>query len=135
MTCLENIFVISTLFIVLVTIQATKAEEIDAKRGPAIHTLTPTPRRRSDPEFLKWDSEVNAMLDDDYEGTEYAGNEYVRPYFGFPRISRSGGRFYSKLGEGSQETIKRGGPGGAAGMWFGPRLGRMQKRSPTKEHI
>lgn len=42
--------------------------EIDAKRGPAIHTLTPTPRRRSDPEFLKWDSEVNAILDDDYEG-------------------------------------------------------------------
>lgn len=42
--------------------------EIDAKRGAAIHTLTPTPRRRSDPEFLKWDSEVNAILDDDYEG-------------------------------------------------------------------
>lgn len=45
--------------------------EIDVKRGPAIHTLTPTPRRRSDPEFLKWDSEVNAMLDDDYEGKEH----------------------------------------------------------------
>lgn len=66
---------------------------------------------------------------------EYNGNEFVRPYFGFPRISRAGSRFYSKLGEGSQETIKRGGPGGGAGMWFGPRLGRMQKRSPTKEHV
>lgn len=67
-------------------------------------------------------------------GSEYAGNEYVRPYFGFPRISRAGPRLYSKLGEGSQETIKRGGPGGSA-MWFGPRLGRMQKRSLSKEHI
>lgn len=70
-----------------------------------------------------------------WSGGEYTGNEFVRPYFGFPRISRSGPRLYSKLGEGSQETIKRGGPGGGAGMWFGPRLGRMQKRSPTKEHI
>lgn len=71
-------------------------------------------------------------------GGEYTGNEYVRPYFGFPRISRAGPRLYSKLGESSQETnVKRGGPGGGAGMWFGPRLGRMQKRSPssTKEHI
>lgn len=42
--------------------------EIDAKRGLPVHTLTPTPRRRSDPDFLKWDSEVNAILDDDYEG-------------------------------------------------------------------
>lgn len=121
----------------------------------------------------------------------YAGNEYVRPYIGYPRISRSGSRFHSKLGEGSQETIKRGGPGGGGagmwfgphsnsgegsqeiikrggpggggagmwfgphsklsevsqetikrggpgggtGMWFGPRLGRMQKRSPAKEHV
>lgn len=38
------------------------------KRGERVHTLTPTPRRRSDPEFLKWDSEINAILDDDYEG-------------------------------------------------------------------
>lgn len=70
-------------------------------------------------------------------GGEYTGNEFVRPYFGFPRISRAGSRMYSKLGDGSsQETIKRGGPGGGAGMWFGPRLGRMQKRSSsTKEHI
>lgn len=68
-------------------------------------------------------------------GVEYAGNDFVRPYFGFPRISRAGSRLYSKLGEGSQETIKRGGPGGGAGMWFGPRLGRMQKRSPSKEHV
>lgn len=68
-------------------------------------------------------------------GAEYAGNDFVRPYFGFPRISRAGSRLYSKLGEGSQETIKRGGPGGGAGMWFGPRLGRMQKRSPSKEHV
>lgn len=51
--------------------------EIDAKRGQAIHTLTPTPRRRSDPEFLKWDSEINALLDDDYEG-EYRKGEAVR---------------------------------------------------------
>lgn len=68
-------------------------------------------------------------------GVEYGANEFVRPYFGFPRISRAGSRLYSKLGEGSQETIKRGGPGGGAGMWFGPRLGRMQKRSPSKEHV
>lgn len=49
-------------------VQISSKTEIDAKRGAAIHTLTPTPRRRSDPEFLKWDSEVNALLDDDYEG-------------------------------------------------------------------
>lgn len=58
-----------------------------------------------------------------------------RQFFGFPRTSRAG-RMYSKLGESSQETIKRGGPGGGAGMWFGPRLGRVQKRSSTmKEHV
>lgn len=70
-----------------------------------------------------------------HSGVEYNGNEYVRPYFGIQRIARAGPSLYSKLGEGSQETIKRGGPGGGAGMWFGPRLGRMQKRSPFKEHI
>lgn len=68
-------------------------------------------------------------------GPEYAANEYaVRPYFGFPRMPRAGPRFYSKLSDGSQETIKRGGPGGG-GMWFGPRLGRMQKRSLIKEQL
>lgn len=56
-------------------------------------------------------------------------------YIGFPRFSRAGSRFRVGLGESSQETIKRGGPGGGAGMWFGPRLGRLQKRSSTKEHI
>lgn len=61
------------------------------------------------------------------------GYDLKRPFFGFPRISRAG-RIFSKMD--SQETIKRGGPGGGAGMWFGPRLGRVQKRaSSTKEHI
>lgn len=74
-------------------------------------------------------------------GPEYGQNEAQRSNikFGFPRTVRGGssntaGRFYSRLGDTSQETIKRGGPGGGAGMWFGPRLGRVQKRSPTKEH-
>lgn len=44
----------------------------------------------------------------------------------FPRVGRSGsGQYLSKAG-----MLKRaGGPGGANGMWFGPRLGRIQKRS------
>lgn len=47
----------------------------------------------------------------------------------FPRVGRSGGgasagAYLSKVG-----MLKRGGPGGSNGMWFGPRLGRIQKRS------
>lgn len=49
-------------------------------------------------------------------GSEYAGNEFIRPYFGF---TRAGSRMYSNLDDGSsQETIKRSGPGGGAGTWF-----------------
>lgn len=44
--------------------------EIDIKRGQPVQTFVPTPRRRSDSEFMKWDSEVNAILDDDYEGEQ-----------------------------------------------------------------
>lgn len=43
--------------------------EFEVKRGSGIKTITPVPRRRSDPEFLKWENDVNSMLDDDYEGT------------------------------------------------------------------
>lgn len=123
------------------------AKNIQSGRGP-----------RSDSELLKWDNEINTF-DDDYEGKLLAfrrvcsrqsdvncfisyclavpetayGYELKRPFFGFPRISRAG-RAFAKMD--SQETIKRGGPGGGAGMWFGPRLGRVQKRaSSTKEHI
>lgn len=48
--------------------------------------------------------------------------------FEFPRVGRSGNH-YSK--EAIQRFIKRGGGGSAAngGLWFGPRLGRIQKRS------
>lgn len=67
-TCFFYIFIdthTQTIYIHLIFLSGT---EIEVKRGERVHTLTPTPRRRSDPEFLKWDSEINAMLDDDYEG-------------------------------------------------------------------
>lgn len=56
--------------------------------------------------------------------------------FAFPRVGRGGGsRFISKASDTSQETIKRGGVGAGSGMWFGPRLGRVQKRSTNSDHI
>lgn len=120
------------------------------------------PRVRSDPDISNWNSPLSA-LEMDYEGwifwnsqshsqwiiiflkfptgSEYLPNEPQQPNtrFGFSRVGRGSGsslasRLYSRLGDPSQDTIKRGGPGGGAGMWFGPRLGRVQKRSPTKEH-
>lgn len=52
--------------------------------------------------------------------------EFVRPYYRFPRITQSGSRMYSKVGVGlSQDTIERGGSSGDAGMWSEPRLRRM----------
>lgn len=62
----------------------------------------------------------------------FAGYDLKRPFYGFPRMSRAG-RLFNKVD--SQEAIKRGGPGGGAGMWFGPRLGRVQKRSPTNKEL
>lgn len=62
------IFFSFSLFLPLTLSHLRFGKEIDVKRGERVQTLTPTPRRRSDPEFLKWDSEINAMLDDDYEG-------------------------------------------------------------------
>lgn len=49
----------------------------------------------------------------------------------FPRVGRSGsGHLISRAA--LQEMIKRRGPeSGANGMWFGPRLGRVQKRTPN----
>lgn len=51
--------------------------------------------------------------------------------FAFPRVGRAGAnRYLSRaVDPSSQETIKRGGVGGGSGMWFGPRLGKVQKRS------
>lgn len=43
--------------------------EIDVKRGSGYKTITPVPRRRSDPEFAKWENDVNPILYDDYEGS------------------------------------------------------------------
>lgn len=55
--------------------------------------------------------------------------------FAFPRVGRtSASRYLSKAADGSQETIKRGGVGGSSGMWFGPRLGKVQKRSANPEN-
>lgn len=41
---------------------------IEVKRGPAIHSLTPAPRRRSDPEFAKWINEADNTVDDEFDG-------------------------------------------------------------------
>lgn len=41
------------------------------KRGSGYKTITPVPRRRSDPEFAKWENDVNPMLYDDYEGSNH----------------------------------------------------------------
>lgn len=50
--------------------------------------------------------------------------------FAFPRVGRAGSnRYISKASDTNQDTIKRGGVGAGSGMWFGPRLGRVQKRS------
>lgn len=73
-------------------------------------------------------------------GAEYSPMEVKRQQnqmFAFPRVGRAGSsRYFSKTSaDGSQETIKRGGVGGGSGMWFGPRLGRVQKRSTNTDHI
>lgn len=46
----------------------------------------------------------------------------------FPRVGRSGGQSGNYLSKAVLQSIKRGVPGNNA-MWFGPRLGRVQKRS------
>lgn len=46
---------------------------IEVKRGPAIHSLTPAPRRRSDPDFAKWINEADNVVDDEFDG-ELNGN-------------------------------------------------------------
>lgn len=38
------------------------------KRGDPVEKFKAFPRRRSDPEFMKWDSEMDTILDGDYEG-------------------------------------------------------------------
>lgn len=43
-------------------------QAIEVKRGPPIHSLVPTPRRRSDPELAKWNNEIENYMDDEYEG-------------------------------------------------------------------
>lgn len=71
-------------------------------------------------------------------GAEYTPLEIKRgqnSLFAFPRVGRAGGsRYLSKASDTSQETIKRGGVGAGSGMWFGPRLGRVQKRSTNQDH-
>ena len=54
-----------------------------------------------------------------------------RGLYPFPRVGRSGGpsRYFGKSGMAAMQGVKRGMPGAGNGMWFGPRLGRIQKRS------
>lgn len=52
--------------------------------------------------------------------------EFVRPYYRFPRITQAGPRMYSKFGVGfSQDAIERDGSSGDTDTWFEPRLRRM----------
>lgn len=73
-----------------------------------------------------------------FAAAEYSPLEIKRAQnslFAFPRVGRgSASRYLSKASDASQETIKRGGVGGGSGMWFGPRLGRVQKRSVNPDH-
>lgn len=76
---------------------------------------------------------MNLILLYFHSAAEYSPLEIKRAQnslFAFPRVGRaSANRYLSKANDASQETIKRGGVGGGSGMWFGPRLGRVQKRS------
>lgn len=53
----------------------------------------------------------------------------------FPRVGRGGlknqASYWAKLY--NQDTGKRAESGAMSGMWFGPRLGRVQKREATGE--
>lgn len=53
---------------------------IEAKRGPAIWSMVPAPRRRSDQEAAKWPHDVN-NLDDEYDGKYMADTIRSQVYF------------------------------------------------------
>uniref|UniRef100_A0A1B0C8L5 Uncharacterized protein n=3 Tax=Lutzomyia longipalpis TaxID=7200 RepID=A0A1B0C8L5_LUTLO len=92
--------------------------------------LFPFPRvGRSDPEMIAYDAMINSLEDYDIPKYEMKRQGLIP----FPRVGRSRtGTLWSKVAR--EEYGKRtGGVGANGGLWFGPRLGRIQKRSPEHD--
>ncbi|KAJ6633687.1 Cardio acceleratory peptide 2b [Pseudolycoriella hygida] len=128
--CALHFEMFSSLAILFVLISITAAQTADEtdylkpKRAySGVSGLTPFPRTgRSDPEIYSFENSYNM-------GDEYEDFPHEVKRFGlipFPRVGRSD-RYLTK--EAINNLLKRGAQGGGNGMWFGPRLGRTQKRN------
>jgi len=115
------------IVIILISITASSASDetdyLKPKRAyGGVSALTPFPRiGRSDPELYSLENSYN--MGDEYE--DYPHEVKRLGLIPFPRVGRSD-RYLTK--EAIKNLLKRGAQGGN-GMWFGPRLGRTQKRN------
>lgn len=121
------------ILIILISANVLKASSDDAdyvkpKRvNGRVTGLFPYARMgRSDPDLMNWDNANAYNSFEEYE--EYPHTEMKRQgLVPFPRVGRSGPSKY--LSQSGFQANKRAVSGGGSGMWFGPRLGRIQKRN------
>ncbi|GAB0092354.1 Cardio acceleratory peptide 2b [Sergentomyia squamirostris] len=122
-----------TIFCILLTTQLVSSADADIEESKPRRSgnmgLFPFPRvGRSDPEMMAYDSVMNSLEDYDFPKYEMKRQGLIP----FPRVGRSrGGTMWTKLAR--EDYGKRTGGVGANGLWFGPRLGRIQKRSPNHD--
>uniref|UniRef100_A0A336MEC6 CSON014761 protein n=1 Tax=Culicoides sonorensis TaxID=179676 RepID=A0A336MEC6_CULSO len=126
-----------TLILTVIYLACCTAEESHLQKRQANQPvgLFPFPRvGRSDPD-LEWDNSMmpaNGIDDYDDSPRHEVKRQGLVP---FPRVGRAGFKnqqsYWAKLY--NQDTGKRAESGAMSGMWFGPRLGRVQKRAAGKE--
>lgn len=118
-----------------------KTDEVKARRGGTVGLFQFPRVGRSDPDLIEFgDGTGNAggveMLPNSIEDYDFPQPQEMKRHnlVAFPRVGRSGAmRYWPKSV--LKNMIKRGGGSGAnGGMWFGPRLGRVQKRNSDKDN-
>uniref|UniRef100_A0A1L8DNK6 Putative secreted protein n=2 Tax=Nyssomyia neivai TaxID=330878 RepID=A0A1L8DNK6_9DIPT len=124
-----EIVLLYTIFSLILTMHiAAAADDIEESkpRRSGNMGLFPFPRvGRSDPEMMAYDAMINSL--EDYEFPKYEMKR--QGLIPFPRVGRARPDMWAKAAR--EEYGKRtGGVGANGGLWFGPRLGRIQKRSP-----
>ncbi|XP_059619857.1 cardio acceleratory peptide 2b isoform X1 [Phlebotomus argentipes] len=126
--------ILYTIFCILLTTHIAYAADGDMEESKPRRSgnmgLFPFPRvGRSDPEMIAYENVMNSI--EDYDVPKYEMKR--QGLIPFPRVGRArAGPMWAKIAR--EEYGKRtGGVGANGGLWFGPRLGRIQKRSPNHD--
>lgn len=121
-------FVVLTVLNLNICCAAEDIEQVKPRRGGTVGLFAFPRVGRSDASLYNYAPNPNSYEEyDDIPKMEWKRQGLVA----FPRVGRSDNQLHkwSKLAMQQQDLEKRTGASASSGLWFGPRLGRIQKRN------